>query len=48
MSEYVRKVYERDFDQVVLKSPTPVLVDFWAESCGPNTQPIGLFLKGGQ
>jgi thioredoxin 1 len=34
MSEYVREVNERDFDQVVLKSKTPVLVDFWAEWCG--------------
>jgi len=35
MSEYVREVNERDFDQVVLKSKTPVLVDFSAEWCGP-------------
>jgi hypothetical protein len=27
MSEYVKEVQERDFDQVVLKSKTPVLVD---------------------
>ena len=35
MSESVREVNERDFDQVVLKSRTPALVDFWAEWCEP-------------
>lgn len=35
MSENIVKVTDASFDEDVLKAESPVLVDYWAEWCGP-------------
>ena len=35
MSEHIKHVSDASFDNDVLQSATPVLVDYWAEWCGP-------------
>ena len=35
MSEFITNISDASFDQDVLQADGPVLVDYWAEWCGP-------------
>jgi len=35
MAGHIENISDAQFDSIVLKSTQPILVDFWAEWCGP-------------
>ncbi|HZJ95083.1 MAG TPA: thioredoxin TrxA [Thiopseudomonas sp.] len=35
MSDYISNINDSSFEEEVLKAEQPVLVDYWAEWCGP-------------
>ncbi len=44
MSEHITAINDDNFDSEVLQSDTPVLVDYWAETCGP-CKALGVVLE---
>lgn len=35
MSQFVKEITDQEFDDIVMKSTLPVLLDFWAPRCSP-------------